>query len=140
MKTIDLAKWIITESTRNGDPKSLLKIQKIAYFLIVDYLGTYDEVLVDDFDFRVSRGTIESKSIDSLFWEFGANPIDKEYELSIDTLIEDFLRANFLKYFNAKPWQLAELQNNSRAIDFWKKANISEVSIPLWVVKEEAKK
>lgn len=137
IKTSELAKWIVNQSTKKDNPKSLLKIQKIAYFLIVDYMREFGKKLVSDFDFVINNGIIESKIIDRLFWHFGANPIIEEYRIPLESSLEVFLSEKLSKYLVLKPYELVTLQVDSKAVEYWKQSDISIMPIPFWIVKEE---
>lgn len=127
MKSCDLAKWIINYSNKKNKPKSLLKLFKLMYLLHRDFLGVYNQKLVDDEAFVIcSEGYIFVRSVDRMLFEFGANPITQTFSVHCEIPQEDFLSERLDSYLLLKPYELVASMHQSIPYKAWISTNARE--------------
>lgn len=112
MKAITVTKYILLKAKENEKIVSNLKLQKMLYFIDLEYIKKNNKKLIDESFEAWPHGAV-IKSIYDQFKIFGANNIRlNDYEISKeDKDILDGLEWCVLEYLKWKPWDLVELSH-----------------------------
>ena len=82
LQVIDVAKYIIDKCVKDGSPISNLQLQKILYYVQVDFLKRNGEPLFSENIEAWQFGPVVPEAYNR-FCGFGSLPIENEYEVSL---------------------------------------------------------
>ena len=111
-KALDVAKYIVDYCTRSNMPVSNLKLQKILYYLWIDYYNAKNEALFIENICAWQFGPV----VPDVYYEFcsyAGTPISKKYdELELSNLnIVDILNKMIDKYIGISPTELVNMSH-----------------------------
>lgn len=81
-KAIDIARYVVDRCCEHGNPISNLQLQKILYFLWIDYYADTSENLFNDHIFAWSLGPVVPEVYNE-FKHYGASRIWEEYNIEL---------------------------------------------------------
>lgn len=106
-RALNIAKYIISYCSKIGRPVSNLQVQKILFFLQVEYYRTFGEWLFLDEIEAWSYGPVVREVYD-VFFGYGGSKIDNVYECNLDEEIINFINPIIEDLSKKNPWQLVE--------------------------------
>lgn len=143
MKALDVAKYIINKSIDFGKPISNLQLQKIMYFVHLDFLRKTGKKLITDEKFQAWQWGPVIRGVYSEYRFFGGNKITVPEEGDSLDLIEkekDIINATIQTSIDSKPWELVQKSHiKGGAWDrIYKDGEGDKLIIPDDLIQEEA--
>lgn len=103
---INIAKYIVSECTRIGKPISNLKLQKLLYFIWIDFFKCTEGMYLFGNSFHTKNS---GPYVPDAYYEFccyGGNPISRQYETNIDPEFIFILNILIAKYADIPTYEL----------------------------------
>lgn len=131
MKALDVAKYIINKCIELGKPISNLQLQKIMYFVHLDFLKKTGKKLITDEKFQAWQYGPVIESIYNKFRIYGGFTIDRRFEECNELNSEDdlLIDSSVKKYINLRPWELVQKSHNPDGA--WAKVYEEGLKIPI---------
>lgn len=105
---LDIAKYIISYCSKKDNPVSNLKLQKLLYFLWVDYYKETKSKLFDDYICAWQLGPV----VPEVYYEFcsyAGIPINKTFDCNVEDLKQkNILETIIEKYIDTSAYSLVE--------------------------------
>jgi uncharacterized phage-associated protein len=101
----EIAKYIITRCQKNNNPISNLQLQKMLYFLWIDYYRETEERLFEDIICAWQWGPV----VRDVYFEYCSRAADKiyeEYDTDLNPELRRFLDDKILRYAKENPFNL----------------------------------
>ncbi|WP_419573833.1 Panacea domain-containing protein [Pyramidobacter piscolens] len=109
----DVAKYIITYFSKMRRPVTHLKLQKLLYFVWIDYYKAHKKYLFEEEMCAWQLGPV-SPSVYSDYCAYGAMPIDREYdEIAISEKDRAYLNEDLEQYILTDPYELVNRTHQS---------------------------
>ena len=103
----EIAKYVVTKCTEDNSPISNLQLQKILYFLQIDFLRNRGEQLFTD-DFEAWQFGPVVPDVYYKFCGFGAMKIRMKYDVKIESDVKLAVDTIVENKRILKPWDLVE--------------------------------
>ncbi|PAF46249.1 hypothetical protein BKH46_08395 [Helicobacter sp. 12S02634-8] len=144
MQALKVARYIINKAIELEKPISNLQLQKIMYFVQLDFLKQVGKGLIDD-DFEArSFGPIVG-SVYSQYRVFGSSELfmpEKDAQLDLSQNEQSIIDATIRNSLQLKPWELVQKSHNPKGAwaAVFKNGEGARVRIPKKLIEKEAKK
>ncbi len=103
----EIAKYVVTKCTEDNSPISNLQLQKILYFLQIEFLRNRGEQLfVDDFEAWQFGPVVPD--VYYKFCGFGAMKIHMNYDTDIEEQVKLFINPIIAEKRKLNPWDLVD--------------------------------
>ncbi len=109
---LDIARYVINYCNKKQKPISNLKLQKILYFLWIDYFKATQEYLFDNEIYAWKFGPV----VPDVYYEFcayGGVPILRDFQIEINNNDKEIIDATIDKCIELTPYQLVEKTHKS---------------------------
>lgn len=133
---LDIAKYVINYCNEKQKPISNLKLQKILYFLWIDYFKATQQYLFSNEIYAWKFGPV----VPDVYYEFcayGGIPILRDFNIEISDSVKRIINQTIEKYIMLTPYQLVEKTHkpNTAWYETVNKVGLKEI-IPFYLIKQ----